>query len=119
MGNIEKARTLINRRSENISSEGKNRQLWQGHKTWLHIIFNKSLFICGLSLDETEIFVRWLLIERAKYFREYPQRKHKGWFVIKSGNNPQDEGKKFFLESVGFEIIELNDYQLMYEDMWE
>jgi len=120
MGNVERARKLIHKRPENISFEGKNQSFWPGYKTWLHIIFNKSLFICGLSLDETEIFIRWLLIERAKYFRRFPDRKHKGWFVIKNGNNnPQNEGKKFFLHSVGFEVIVINDYQSMYEEMWK
>lgn len=119
MGNVVRARKLMHKRSENISFEGKNQPFWRGDKTWLHIIFNKSLFICGLSLDETEIFIRWLLIERAKYFRKFPDRKYKGWFVMKNVSNPQDEGKKFFLESVGFEIIEINDYQSMYEDMWK
>ena len=119
MGNVERARKLIHKRPENISFEGKNQSYWPGYKTWLHVLFNKSLFICGLSLDETEIFIRWLLIERAKYFRKFPDRKHKGWFVIKNGsNNPKDEGKKFFLQSVGFEIIELNDYKSIYEDIW-
>ena len=119
MGNVERARKLIHKRPENISFEGKDQSFWSGYKTWLHIIFNKSLFICGLGLNETEIFIRWLLIERAKYFRKFPHRKHKGWFIKEKGNNPQDEGKKFFLESVGFEIIELNDYQSMYEDIWK
>lgn len=119
MGNVERARKLIHKRPENISFEGENQSYWPGYKTWLHVLFNKSLFICGLSLDETEIFIRWLLIERAKYFRKFPDRKHKGWFVIKNGsNNPKDEGKKFFLQSVGFEIIELNDYKSIYEDIW-
>jgi len=118
MGNVERARKLIHKHSENMSFEGKNQSLWSGDKTWLHIIFNKSLFICGLGLGETEIFMRWILIERAKYFRKFPSRKHKGWFVMKQGDSPQDEGKKFFLESVGFEIIELNNYKTMYEDMW-
>jgi len=119
MGNVERARKLIHGHTENISFEGKNQPLWPGHKTWLHIIFNKSLFICGLSLGVTEIFIRWLLIERAKYFRKFPDKKHKGWFVLKKGKNPQIKGKKFFLESVGFEIIEINDYQSMYEDIWK
>jgi len=119
MGNVERARKLIHKQPENISFEGKNQSYWPGYKTWLHVLFNKSLFICGISLDETEIFIRWLLIERAKYFRKFPDRKQKGWFVIKNGsNNPQDEGKKFFLQSVGFEVIELNDYKTIYEDIW-
>ena len=119
MGNVERARKLIHKQPENISFEGKNQEFWPGYKTWLHILFNKSLFICGLSLDETEIFIRWLLIERAKYFRKFPDRKHKGWFVSTKNNSSRDEGKKFFLQSVGFEIIELNDYQSTYEEIWK
>jgi len=119
MGNVERARKLIHKQPENISFEGKNQEFWPGYKTWLHIVFNKSLFICGLSLDETEIFIRWLLIERAKYFRKFPDRKHKGWFVSIKNNSSRDEGKKFFLQSVGFEIIELNDYQSIYEEIWK
>ncbi len=120
MGNVERARRLIHKEPENIHFEGKNQNLWPGYKTWLHIIFNKSLFVFGLGLDETEIFIRWLLIERAKYFRKFPGRKHKGWFVIKNGeNNYKVEGKKFFLKSVGFEVINVDKYKTIYQDIWE
>ncbi|MDH5573406.1 MAG: SIR2 family protein [Gammaproteobacteria bacterium] len=119
MGNVERARKLIHKKPENISFEGKNQSYWPGYKTWLHTIFNKSLFICGLRLDETEIFIRWLLIERAKYFRRFPDRKHNGWFVMKNGEDkPSNEGKIFFLQSVGFEIISMDEYKYMYEDIW-
>lgn len=120
MGNVERARKLIHKEPENIHFEGKNQNYWDGYKTWLHIMFNKSIFIFGFSLDETEVFMRWFLIERAKYYRKFPSRKHKGWFVIKEGENPTTcEGKKFFLKSVGFEIIELDNYNKIYEDIWE
>ena len=59
----------------------KNKDYWRGYQTWLHIIFNRSLCIFGLTLNENEVFLRWLLIERAKYFKKYPERKKKGWFV--------------------------------------
>jgi len=119
IGNVERARKLIHKKPENISFEGKNQSYWPDYKAWLHTIFNKSLFICGLSLDETEIFIRWLLIERAKYFRRFPDRKHKGWFVMKNGEDkPSNEGKIFFLQSVGFEIINMDEYKCMYEDIW-
>jgi len=123
MGNVERARRLIHKEPENIhiegNFEGKNQNVWGGYKTWLHILFNKSIFVFGLSLDETEVFMRWLLIERAKYFRKFPDRKHKGWFVMKEGENPTThEGKKFFLKSVGFEVIKLTDYGQIYEDIW-
>ena len=120
MGNVERARKLIHKMPENIHFEGKNQNFWDGYKTWLHILFNKSIFVFGLSLDETEVFMRWLLIERAKYFRNFPARKHKGWFVIKEVESPTTyEGKKFFLKSVGFEVIELEDYSKIYEDIWK
>lgn len=120
MGNVERARKLIHKEPENIHFEGKNQNFWGGYKTWLHILFNKSIFIFGLSLDETEVFMRWLLIERAKYFRNFPDRKHKGWFVLKEGERAATyEGKKFFLKSVGFEVIELADYKKIYEDIWK
>ena len=98
MGNVERARKLIYKKPESIRFEGKSRNYWDGYKTWLHIVFNKSIFIFGLSLDETEIFIRWLLIERAKNFRNFPDRKkHIGWFLAnKDIDPPTFEGKKFF-----------------------
>ncbi|PIE51044.1 MAG: hypothetical protein CSA38_00070 [Flavobacteriales bacterium] len=119
MGNVERARRLIHKEPNNIHFEGKNKNHWEGYDTWLHILFNKSLFIFGLGLDQTEVFFRWLLIERAKYFRNFPRRKHKGWFVMKKENRQENEGKRFFLESVGFEIIELESYHEIYEAIWK
>ncbi|MFY0631922.1 MAG: SIR2 family protein [Flavobacteriaceae bacterium] len=119
MGNVERARKIIHKQHEDIKFADENQKSWLGYKTWLHILFNKSIFIVGLSLDQTEVFIRWLLIERAKYFRSFPDRRQKGWFVMKRGENPEtSEGKKFFLKSVGFEIIELDDYPEIYEGIW-
>ena len=114
MGNVERARKLITG-PENFTLQ----ENWAGRKTWLNIILNKSLFIFGLSLDETEIFIRWLLIERAKLIRKIPNKKHKGWFITKKENSPRAEGKKFFLKSVGFEIVEVNSYKMIYETIWK
>jgi len=118
MGSITKARKLIHKNPENISFEGKNQSFWPGYKTWLHIIFNKSLFIFGLSLNESEVFLRWLLIERAKYYKKYPKRKHKGWYITTKKEIYHEKGKKFFLESVGIEVIEVNSYEDIYEKIW-
>lgn len=117
MGNVERARRLIHKNPENIHFEGKNQEYWPGYKTWLHILFNKSLVIIGFGLDETEVFMRWLLIERAKYFRRFPDRKHNGWYVNKRSSD-NTEGQKFFLNSVGFEVIEFDEYNEIYEEIW-
>ena len=63
--------------------------------------------------------MRWLLIERAKYFHHFYDKTQKGWYIIKKGENNISDGKKFFLESVGFEIIELDDYESIYEKIWK
>jgi len=118
MGNVERSRKMIHHNPENIGSTSKKRRDWPGHKTWLEILFNKSLVIVGLGLGETEVFIRWLLIERAKYYRRYPKRRHKGWFIDKSSATNLD-GKRFFLNSVGFEVIELESYDEIYNDLWD
>ncbi|MDA9773689.1 SIR2 family protein [Saprospiraceae bacterium] len=118
MGNVERARKMIHKMPENMGFQGKNQAYWPGFSTWLHILFNKSLVIVGLGLDETEVFLRWLLIERAKYFRRFPERKHTGYYIGKKSDKSED-GKKFFLNSVGFEYIELDEYVDVYNKIWQ
>lgn len=40
----------------NELSDGKNRNNLIGSNTWLHVIFNKDLFIFGLALEGNEVF---------------------------------------------------------------
>jgi hypothetical protein len=121
MGSVEKARTFIHKGDEKRLFSGKNENNWRGSKTWLHIPFNKSLCIMGLGLEENEVFLRWLLIERAKYYRKFPNRKKKGWYVVKKPSKIDDKyiGKKYFFEKIGFEVIEVDKYEEIYETPWE
>ncbi len=119
MGNVERARKLIHNGYESITFKGKDQKFWDGYKTWLHIIFNKSIVVFGFGFDENEVFLRWLLIERAKYFKKYPDRKHNGWYIIKKDSEDKNiVGKKFFMKSVGFEIIEADDFDTIYDKIW-
>jgi hypothetical protein len=118
MGSVNRARTILNKGNQERLFSGQKENNWNGHKTWLYIVFNKSLFIFGLCLEENETFLRWLLIQRAKYFKRFPERKHKGWYINKRNNNHTDQGKKLFLQRVGFEIIELDNYEDIYENIW-
>ncbi|MFC2094391.1 hypothetical protein ACFLSH_02055 [Bacteroidota bacterium] len=121
MGSVERARRLIQKGKPDNLFSGKNNQNWQGSKTWLHIIFNKSLCVFGLALEENEVFIRWLLIERAKYFKQFPGRRMKGWFVVKRPKTETDRytGKKFFMERVGLKVIEVDEYDDIYKSPWE
>ena len=110
MGCVERARKMIQGTNLNEYFSGKNQVGWKGYNTWLHIIFNKSLFIFGLGLEENEVFLRWLLIQRAKYFRMY-NKTFGGWYVDKEIK----AGKRFFLEQLGFEVINISDYNTLYQ----
>lgn len=111
MGCVERARKMIQGQSLYEYFSGKHQEYWVGYSTWLHIIFNKSLFIFGLSLEENEVFLRWLLIQRAKY-RKMFNMPLKGWYI-----GEVNEGKEFFLEQLGFEIIKIQEsnYAPLYE----
>jgi len=117
MGNVDRARKWIHGNKEDILFTGKNKIDWPGLYSWLHIIFNRSIFIVGLGLEENEVFLRWLLIERAKYFRQFPDRVKSGWYIQQS--NSGNIGRKFFLEKVGFEVIDLDTYNDIYEEIWK
>lgn len=116
MGSVEKTRRLLHKGKEEKLFEGKDIFKWEGYKTWLHIIFNKSLLIFGLGLNENETFIRWLLIERAKYFSKHPSRRPESWYIDCGRND--NEGKKLFLENVGITYLRVNTYKEIYYDLW-
>ncbi len=120
MGSVEKARNLLHKGEAKRLFNAKNRDNWSGASTWLHIIFNKSLCIFGLGMEENEVFIRWLLIERAKYFKKFPGRAKKGWYVAPADEKPDDRtlGKIKFLEGLGFELLATKDYTGIYETPW-
>ena len=82
----------------------------------LHIIFNTALFIFGLGLEESEVFLRWLLIERARYFKRFPAREKPGWYVCL--REPRNEGKELFLQKLGFTYVTVDRYEEIYHDLW-
>lgn len=82
MGSVEKARRWIHKGNEKRLFSGKNAANWRGSGTWLHVFFNNPLLIFGLGLNENEVFLRWLLIERARCFQKFPNRRKSAWYVL-------------------------------------
>ena len=113
MGSVQRARSWIHRGEDRLFS-GNNVREWQGARTWLHVVFHKPLLIFGLGLKESEVFLRWLLIERARYFRKFPVRRKAAWYAHteESGGS----GKLFFLEGVGVTPIQAWDYDELYRE---
>ncbi|MBK1442677.1 hypothetical protein JHJ32_21940 [Parapedobacter sp. ISTM3] len=118
MGSVERARRLIHSGDDRLFN-GKAQYHWKGRNTWLHIIFNKSLIIFGLGLEENETFLRWLLIERKRYFKEFQDRSFLGWYMHVNERGTISSGKRLFLESVGIEVIEVDTDLRLYSYLWE
>lgn len=82
--------------------------------TWLNIFFNKPLLFFGIALDENEVFLRWLLIQRAKYFKEQPEKRQPAWYLYTKGGGNNNTGKLFFLEEVSVEPIKVESFDDIY-----
>ena len=120
MGSVEKARNYLHKGDEKKLFSTKHQDEWRGSKTWLHIVFNKHLCVFGLALEENETFLRWLLIERAKYFKKFPGRAKKGWYVAPKMAKPDERvaGKIQFLKGIGLHLVETDDYKGIYQSPW-
>lgn len=111
-----RARNFIHSNDKIMEFDRKNRPHWNGSNTWLHIIFNSSLCFIGLELDTNETFLRWMLLERARYFKNFSKRRHRGWYVT---TKEVPAGKRFFLESTDIEIVTLKNYDEVYQGIFE
>lgn len=103
----------VQKRIRGKSAEGlSDSNSWRGGNTWLHIVFNLPLLFFGLGLEENEVFLRWLLIERAYYFHRFRNRRRPAWYVYKD-DAPQP-GKLFFLKGVGVEPVKVDCFDDIY-----
>lgn len=120
MGSVQRAREWLHGHGGANLFREKNHQDWKGAKTWMHVIFNKPLMIFGLALEENEVFLRWLLIERAKYFRKFRERRRPAWYVyVDDLNDERQAGKHFFLEALGITCVRVPNYAAIYDaDAW-
>ena len=112
MGSVERARGWLHKGNERRLFSGKNISDWAGAASWLHIIFNSELLIFGLKLEVNEVFLRWILIERARYFKMFPDRHKAAWYVYAGEKN--SDGKQFFLKSVGVRPWHVDSYDDIY-----
>ncbi len=112
MGAVQRARSWIHKGDDDRLFSGKDVGEWRGSRSWLHIMFNCDLLFAGLGLNQNEVFLRWLLIERAKYFRAFPERARSAWYVETKASH--DPGKSFFLNGVGVETILVDTHN----DIW-
>ncbi len=112
MGSVNKARGWLYSSGTRLFGATDIRK-WAGALTWLQPFLHQPLLFMGLGLEQDEVFLRWLLIERARYFSRYPERRKGGWYVHVGTLDP---GKAFFLRGVGIEPYPVADYARIYEE---
>ncbi|ENM3803927.1 hypothetical protein NTH48_003503 [Vibrio cholerae] len=117
MGSVEKARRLIHKGNQSRLFSGKDIKNWSGYQSWLHVFFHNDLIFIGLGLDATEVFLRWLLIERAKYFNQFPDRRKETYFAY-ADINELSKGKNLFFNSVGIQVLHESSYDELYRKPW-
>ena len=116
MGSVQRARGWLHGRGDEHLFQAKDDRNWKGRTTWMHLVFNKPLLIFGLALEENEVFLRWLLIERAKYFRRFEDRRHSAWYIyVHNAKDERQAGKHYFLESLGVTCVRAKDYEAIYQ----
>jgi len=111
MGSVGRVRPWFHSGSQRLF-EAPNRNAWSGAKTWLQIFFCKPMVIFGLKLAENEVFLRWLFLERARYFKKFPDRRKEAWYI--HAGEERDLGKLLFLKAVGVRCVEAKDHGEIY-----
>jgi hypothetical protein len=118
MGSVERARRWLHQSGTRLFGANDIRA-WPGAKTWLQTFLHKPLLFFGLGLQENEVFLRWLLIERAKYHQKFPSRAKRGWYVYVDGSRDINPGKELFLRGVGIELYPVSRFADIYgDDAW-
>jgi hypothetical protein len=78
---------------------------------WLRIFMGNKLWIQSLGLRAAEVSIRWLLVQRFRYWKRYNPSLHdeNGWYVHGPTEQigPLDEGRRNFFENVGLKVIEI------------
>jgi hypothetical protein len=90
---------------------------------WLRIFMGCKLWIQGLAVRADEVSIRWLLIQRFRYWGRYRPKQclASGWYLHISKNNtdPLNEERRVFFESVGIKVIEISKASNAYRKLFE
>ncbi len=86
-------------------------------QSWLSPFFKNKLIIIGLGLNQSEFFLRWLLVRRFAWRTAMGYRGNHGYY-LSSNEEPFDCGKRQLLSSVGIETILYETWDQLYKDLF-
>ena len=96
----------IHKTSELLKTESPQSSDWIGATTWLKLFFTKPLIIVGLALDPQELFLRWLLLQRASINEQNYQLP--SFYLERESSSPL-AGKNNFLKFVGVNVCKMGN----------
>lgn len=114
MGIVERARRWLRKAKGNPLFRRKELDSWVGKNSWLDVMFHNHLLIVGIDLGTQETALRWMLLEREKFYRQNESLRKKTWYVVVKGKEFK-KGKRLFFEKLNIEIIEANSYDQIYK----
>jgi hypothetical protein len=117
MGIVEKGRRWLLKSTGNPFNKRSELKKWVGNNSWLDVFLNNHLVFIGIDLGVQETSLRWLLIEREKLFKQYPETRKKTWFIRNLQYDKMKQGKRLFFEKLNIEIIDAKDAKQIFETM--
>lgn len=88
---------------------------WAGRRTWLDILFRMPIVFFGVGLEGQEVWLRWLLIQRAAQYKKRQLERPPAWYVYPASEHSEaHKDKHFFLECVGIKPVQVDDYHAIY-----
>ena len=125
MGMVERIRKLKRSVAKEIlrGSDEEHRQDPAFHAApWLRIFMGKKLWIQGLGVRAAEVSIRWLLVQRFRYWRRYKptDRRESGWYIHGPTEiiGKLEAERRIFFESVGLKVIEIAKPDETYVDLF-
>jgi len=118
MGMVQRLRALTQQIAKQIYNEASQQPLSFDKAPWLPIFMSRKLWIQGLGLGVDEVSIRWLLIQRYRFWRALHDRNENasGWYVHgpteKIGN--LDDQRRIFFENVGLQVLEISKAEEAY-----
>ncbi|WP_421877590.1 SIR2 family protein [Marinoscillum sp.] len=109
MGSVERARSISKVRYQHLRRNQNRRQV---SDTWLDIWFELPIIIVGFGYGAHETFLRWLLIERKKYFRDFLEQDTLDMHYVSVGNAKPDV--KNLLETLGVTFHSVDSFDDLY-----
>lgn len=89
---------------------------WSAEDTWLDVLFKMPLVVFGVGLEGQEVWLRWLLIQRAALHKRRGIERPPAWYVYPAEENDERQReKRFFLKCLGVEPYEVADYSAIYD----